>query len=107
MPISVIAQQWCRSLCLVRDHNVITTEKKQLRIKPKALEQIPNLDRSAEQEEGQVEQGEAGQQVLLLGHGASVLLVLAVHHHHVDHQPHHRQAEHHAEQEGALPPAEK
>lgn len=65
---------------------------------------FPDLHRCTEQEEGQVEEGEAGQHVLLLGHGAPVLLVLTVHHHHVDHEAHDRQAENKAEQKGALPP---
>ena len=63
------------------------------------------LHRCAEQEEGQVEEGQARQQVLLLGHGAPVLAVLTVHHHHVDHEAHDREAEDQAEQEGASPPA--
>lgn len=62
------------------------------------------LNRCAEQEEGQVEEGEAGQQVLLLRHGAPVFFVLTVHHHHVDHEAHHGQAENQAEEERVLPP---
>lgn len=64
---------------------------------------FPHLHRGAEQEEGQVEEGEARQQVLLGGHGATVLLV-AVHHHHVDHEAHDGQTEDQAEQEGVFPP---
>ena len=62
------------------------------------------LYRGTEEEEGQVEDGEAGQHVLLLRHGSSVFPMLTVHHHHVDHQAHHRHAEQQAQQEGALPP---
>lgn len=65
---------------------------------------LPYLHGRAEQEEGQVEEGEAGQQVVLLGHGASMLLLLTVHHHHVDHEAHDRQAEDEAEQKGVPPP---
>lgn len=35
-----------------------------------------------------------------------MLLVLAVHYHHVDHQTHHREAKHQAEQE-RLPPSKQ
>lgn len=56
------------------------------------------LNRCTKQEEGQIEEGEARQQVLLLRHGASMFLMLTVHHHHVDHEAHDRQAEHKAEQ---------
>ena len=68
---------------------------------------FPYLHRCTEQEEGQVEEGQAGQQVLLLGHGASMLLVLTVHHHHVDHEAHDGQAKDETEQEGVLPPGER
>lgn len=57
-----------------------------------------------EEEEGQVEDREARQQVLLRGHGSSVVFMLTVHHHHVDHQTHHRHTKHQTQQEGALPP---
>ncbi len=65
---------------------------------------FPYLHRCTEHKEGQVEEGEAGQQILLLGHGAPVFLVLTVHHHHVDHEAHDRQAENKAEQKGVPPP---
>ncbi len=51
----------------------------------------------------QVEDGEAGQEVLLLRHGAVVVLMLIVHHHHVAHQTHYQHID--AEQERLLPSA--
>lgn len=63
------------------------------------------LHRCAEKEEGEVKDRESRKDVLLVGHGAAVLLVLTVHHHHIDHQTHHRNPKHQAEQEGLLPSA--
>ncbi len=62
------------------------------------------LHRCTEQEEDQVEDGQARQQVVICGHGAPVSLMLSVRHHHVDHEAYDRHAEDKAEQKGVPPP---
>lgn len=63
-----------------------------------------HLYRSAEQEEGQVEEREAWYQVLILRHGPPMVPVLNVHHHHVDHETHDGEAKNQADYERILPP---
>lgn len=69
------------------------------------MEKFLYLNRSAEQEKGQVNNGKTREDVLVRRHGASMFLVLTVHHHHVDHQTHHWDPKHKAEQKRMLPSA--